>query len=269
MDINRFKKIIEYSMANRGQMDSKIRDFYASAQMDGDREVLNLIQVARPLFEKKGYLIVEIPFADDEIGAICYKGDSLGYTFFNTSLPKVNVNFALCHEIYHIFYQEKEFKQKVELLNEHYYEYEGEFAANLFAGMLLMPKNSFSMMYYKFKNELKNGEDNISVLAKLMNYFEVPYMAALVRCYELELLDSGKVLEDLIKVDGEKVKSVFEELWLDENILCASKKDDYDRFETLVRVIGKQNIKEGYVNEVTVDKVVQNMRVLYEKIKGE
>lgn len=269
MNINRFKQIMEYSSVNKTYIESKIKDFYACAQMDSEKDVLNLMQIARPLFEKKGYIIVQIPFTDKEIGALCYKGDAVGYTFLNTSLPKVNVNFALCHEIYHVFYQETEFKQKVELLSECYYEYEEEFAANLFAGMLLMPEQSYKSMYNKFQNEAKEEESNRSVLAKLMNYFEVPYMAALIRCYELKLLDSGKNLEELIKLSNDDMRDEFKRLWLDEGILKASKKDDYDNFEALVRWVGKEYQTEEYVNERTVNKAIQNMRVLYDKIKGE
>lgn len=63
---------------------------------------------------------MEIPFADKEIGALCYKGDALGYIVLNTSLPKVNVNFAICHELYHVFYQESEISSKAEFANNYY-----------------------------------------------------------------------------------------------------------------------------------------------------
>ncbi len=268
MNINRFKQIIEYSSINKKYMKYKIEDFYVCAEMGNNREFLNLIQIVRPLFEKKNYIIIELPFADKEIGALCYKKDFMGYVFLNTSLPKINTKFALCHEIYHVFYQETEFKQKVELLNEHYYEYEEEFAANLFASMLLMPEQNYKLMYNKFQNESKEGESSLSILVKLMSYFEVPYMAVLIRCYELGLLDSGKVLEELINIDTESIKSEFKRLWLDESILKSTKKDDYNKFEMLVKLIGEDYAGE-YIDEKSVNKAIQNMRLLYDKIKGE
>ncbi len=268
MDIIRLKQILRFSSENRVLMESKIKDFFSLARMEGDRDVLNLMQIARPLFWTKYYYILEIPLRDKEIGALCYKGDAIGYTFLNTSLPKVNVNFALCHEIYHIFYQETEFKQKVEFLNEHYYEYEDEFAANLFAGMLLMPELSFRRMFDKFLAETEDKNEILPVLVRLMSYFEVPYMAALIRCYELNLLKCGDTLEGLLQVNNESIRKEFERLWLDESILEASKKDDYAKLEYLVREVGK-SYQDEFINERTVQKALQNMRILYEQIKGE
>lgn len=269
MDIRRFKKIIQYSRENKQYIESKVKDFYERSNMSSDKELLNLMQIVRPLFSEKNYLIIEMPFSDKEIGALCYKGDALGYMVLNTSLPKVNVNFALCHEIYHIFYQEKTYRQKVELVNEHYYEWEEEFAANLFAGMLLMPESSYRFMFRKFETENAEIEDSLTVIVKLMSYFEVPYMAALVRCYELDLLEAGEVLEKLISVDNEMIRSKFAELWLDDSILNATKKDDYVRLEDFVREFGNKFIEEDYLNERSLKKVLQNMQVLYDAIKGE
>lgn len=155
-------------------MEEKIFDFYRDVGMDMNNTICNFLQLVRPLFLANNYLILEIPFKDQEIGALCYKGDLMGYTFLNTSLPKVNVNFALCHEVYHVFCQESGFEHKVELyMNEQYYEHEEELAANLFTDMVLMPEHNFKFMFKKFENEEKVDDSIITVLAKLMNYFEV------------------------------------------------------------------------------------------------
>ena len=116
MDINRLKRVIEFSKKNRDMIEVQIKELFAFARMDGGQNVLNLAQIVRPLFLNKGFLLVEIPLRDKEIGAFSYKGDAIGYTILNTSLPKVNVNFALCHELYHVLFRKTEFKQKVELL---------------------------------------------------------------------------------------------------------------------------------------------------------
>ena len=267
MDIVRFKKILEYSECNKRVISEKIQDFYERIGVGESKELRNVLQLARPLFQKQGYIIVEVPFKDEEIGAVCYNGDGLGYALVNSSCPEVNVNFALCHEIYHLLYQEESFKKLVELyMNEHYYEHEEELAANLFAGMLLMPEESFCFMFHKFAREEKAP---ISVLALLMSYFEVPYMAALVRCYELKLLESGEVLSRLMHVSREDIQSEFTKLWLDERILEATKKDDYHRLERFVRYTGLMYQEEGYLNNAALDKAIGNMRKIYGKIKGE
>lgn len=267
MNIERFRKIIAYSDANRNDMESKVKNFYSFVGMNSDKEVLNIMQIARTSFEKKGYLVLEIPFADDEIGALCYKGDALGYIVLNTSLPKVNINFAVCHELYHVFYQKSEFKTKVEFANNHYYEHEEEAAANLFAGMLLMPETSFRFMYAKFKDESENDEKD--TIIRLMNYYQAPYMAVLIRCYELGLPDSDSISGELLNADQNSVKERFIDLWLDDSILYATKKDDYTHIETVVERLGNECVRDSYLNKRTLEKVLQNMRTFYRDIRGE
>lgn len=266
MNIERFRKIIEYSYTNRKEMESKIKEFYSFAGMSSDKEVLNIMQIARPSFREKGYFVLELPFADDEIGALCYKGDALGYIVLNTSLPKVNINFAICHELFHVFFQKSEFRTKVEFANNHYYEHEEESAANLFAGMLLMPEASFRFMYAKFKEESENDEKD--TIIRMMNYYQAPYMAVLVRCYELELMGDS-IAEELLNIGQEDIRRRFNELWLDDSILDATKKDDYIHMENVVKSYGDEYIRDSYLNKRTLEKVLQNMRTLYSDIREE
>lgn len=267
MNINRLRRIIEYSDLYRAEIEAKVKKFYSSVGMNSDSEMLNVLQISRTSFREKGYLVFEMPFADQEIGALCYNGDALGYIVINTTLPKVNVNFAICHEIYHVYFQENEFKHKVEFANDHYYEYDEEFAANLFAGMLLMPETSFRVMYHKFKTEADG--DELETIIQLMNYYEVPYMAALIRCYELGLPQTASISDELLKVDRDTIREKFVKLWLDYSILESTKKDDYPNLEMLIQWFGTEYIKDSYLNERTLHKVLRNMRALYSEIKGE
>jgi Zn-dependent peptidase ImmA (M78 family) len=266
MNIERLRKIINYSTANREDIETKVNKFYSFTGIRSDQDVLNIFQIVRSAFQKKRFLVLELPFADDEIGALCYKGDALGYILINTSLPKVNTNFAICHEVYHVFYQEREFKSKVEFANDHYFEHEEEFAANLFAGMLLMPETSFRQMYGLFKMESEGNEQDTMI--RLMNYYQAPYMAVLIRCYELELPESNSIAE-LLNVDRTFIRNRFIELWLDDAILCASKKDDFPQMEALVERFGKEYIQDSYLNERTLKKVMKNIQTLYSEIKGD
>ena len=266
MNIERLRKIIRYSSANRQEMDEKIRDFYSFAGMTSNKELLNIMQIARSAFEKKKYFVFEIPFADKEIGALSYQGDSIGYIVLNTSLPKVNGNFAICHELYHVLYQKSRCKTKVEFVSDQYYEHEEEFAANLFASMLLMPESSFRSMYSKFKEESCGNEKD--TIIRLMNYYQVPYMAVLIRCCELELPGMDSVSEDLSDMDRENIRRRFVELWLDDSILDSTKKDDYMHMKALVEHFGEIYIRESYLNERTLRKVLQNMQLLYEEMRG-
>lgn len=267
MKIDRLRTIIAYSDKNREEIDSMVRRFCSFAGIEYDSDLLNILQIVRSSFQKKGYLVFELPFADDEIGALCYKGDGLGYVVLNTSLPRVNVNFAIAHEIYHVFYGSDEFVSKVEFADDHYYEHEEEYAANLFAGMLLMPEVSFRRMFSKFKEE-SNGDVSETII-RLMSYYQVPYMAVLIRSLELELIAGNEMQEEIFNIDRDQIKQKLNDLWLDESIMEPSKKDDYVHVEAVVARFGKEFAEDGFINERTVNKALKNMRELYSKIKGE
>lgn len=267
MNVERLRKIIAYSDKNREEIYSMVKRFCSFAGIEYDSGLLNILQIVRSAFQKKGFFVFEMPFADDEIGALCYRGDGLGYVVVNTSLPRVNVNFAMAHEIYHVFFGESEFVSKVEFADDHYYEYEEEYAANLFAGMLLMPEVGFRRMYSKFKEESCGNE--AETIIQLMSYYQVPYMAVLLRCLELELIAGNAVSEQLFNVDRVQIRKKLADLWLDESIMDASNRDDYSHIEIIVERLGRDYIGDGYINKRTLEKVLHNMRELYRKIKGE
>lgn len=267
MKIDRLRTIIAYSDKNREEIDSMVRRFCSFAGIEYDSDLLNILQIVRSSFQKKGYLVFELPFADDEIGALCYKGDGPGYVVLNTSLPRVNVNFAIAHEIYHVFYGSDEFVSKVEFADDHYYEHEEEYAANLFAGMLLMPEVSFRRMFSTFKEE-SNGDVSETII-RLMSYYQVPYMAILIRSLELELIARNEMQEEIFNINRDQIKQKLNELWLDESVMEPSRKDDYVHVEAVVARFGKEFAGDGFINERTVNKVLKNMGELYSKIKGE
>lgn len=266
MNIERLRKIIAYSEKNSEEINSMVKRFASFAGVEYDGDLLNILQIVRSSFQKKGYFIFEIPFADDEIGALCYRDDCFGYVVVNTSLPRVNVNFALAHEIYHVFFGENESISKVEFADDHYYEHEEEYAANLFAGMLLMPEVSFRRMYAKFRSESCNSVPD--TIIQLVAYYQVPYMAALIRCLELDLINKSLVTDQIFNISRNQIKQRLTELWLDESIMDSSKRDDYSHIEEIVRKLGKEYIDKNYINEATLKKVIKNMRELYANVKG-
>ena len=267
MNIERLRTIIAYSEKLRSEINSNVKEFCAFAGIEYDNDLLNILQIVRSSFLRKGFLVLEIPFADEEIGALCYKGDGLGYVVINTSLPRVNENFALAHEIYHVFFQKNEFVSKVEFSDDHYYEHEEEYAANLFAGILLMPEISFRRMYLNFREQSEGNE--IDTIIRLMAYYQAPYMAVLIRCLELDVITGGADLDTLLGVDRTCIRQKLEELWLDESIMDASDKNDYYHVERVVERFGREYIADGYINERTLEKVLLNMQKLYQQIKGE
>lgn len=267
MNVERLRKIIAYSNKNHEEIYSKVKLFCAFTEIEYDSDLLNILQIVRSSFEKKGFFVFEMPFADDEIGAMCYRGDGLGYVVVNTSLPRVNVNFAIAHEVYHVFFGESEFVSKVEFADDHYYEHEEEYAANLFAGMLIMPEVSFRRMYAKFKDESRG--DEVDTIIRLMSYYQAPYMSVLIRCLELRLITENTLPDSLFNVDRVHVQKKLSELWLDESVMEASNRDDYSHIEKIVEKMGREYMGEKYINERTLKKVLHNMRELYRNIRRE
>lgn len=266
MDINRFKKIVEYSEANHDDIEYKIKRFCSVMNIKSDSDVRDILLLVREVFMRRGFIVFEMPFSDGEIGALCYKGDCLSYVVINSTLPKVNSNFAVAHEIYHVFFQESEFKSKIEFANDYYYESEDEFSANVFAGSLLMPENSFRGMFEKFKSESQGLFDTI---CKLMNYYQTPYMATLIRCCELRLIEMKDMSSELMFADKESVANKFSELWLDERILEPSYRDDFPNVERLVKQMGEEFVKGEYINQRTLDMVLNNIKTLSSQIRGD
>ncbi len=269
MKFDKFQVIVEYNRKHQDEMASKVRDFYFQMGMNYEKDLLNIMMLVRPLFNKKKYLVIEMPFKDKEIGALCYKGDNFGYTLINSSVTKVNANFALAHEIFHVFYQAKLPGKQIELyINEHYLEEPEEKSANLFAGILLMPTPSFVEMYKKFHYENMDEDTYVTVFCKLMSYFEVPYMAAVIRAYELNLLPSADVLKELLAATAEDIEKEFSRLWLNENILHPTGRDDSVRLEELLRNVGKRYVEEEILSEYVIEKVLENVKSICGEIRG-
>ena len=107
MKFEKFQSIVKFNCKQQEYIADKVRDFYFKMGVNYEKDLLNIMMIVRPVFRKKDYIVLEMPFKDEEIGAICYKRDSIGYMILNSALSKVNENFALAHEIFHVFYQDK------------------------------------------------------------------------------------------------------------------------------------------------------------------
>jgi len=269
VDFKKFQRIISNNKKNRDSINEKLKKFYSEANMENEDELLDIMQIARSVINKKGYLIAEIPFKDTEIGAICYRGNGSKYVLLNSTLPRVNVNFALCHELYHILYQEQPFNEPVELyINENYFDHDEEILANHFAGALLMPELKFIKMYNKFEQEYEGDKSEIQTIVKLMNYFSAPYMAVLIRCYELDLLKDGVRLKILLSITHKQIYDEFDKLWLNKELLKGSRNDDFEKLLALVNEKGEYLVSRELMDKSDLARIGKNMRDLYKEIRG-
>lgn len=272
MNAERLRKIISHNHKNRAETDSLVRRFCSLAGITYESDLLNILQIVRSALQIKGFYVFEMPFADEEIGAVSYRGDGAGYIVVNTSLPRVNVNFALSHEVYHVLFGNMAVAAQVAFADDAWHENEEEYRASQFAGTLLMPEVSFRRMYAHFRyahNGNESQDDVFSALAQLVSYYQVPYMAVLIRCLELDLLPCDAITEELLSPKREAVRQKLTDLWLDETIMDASLRDDYPRMESLVERLGKEYSRDGYINDRTVSKALRCMRELSSRIKRE
>ena len=83
MNIERLRKIIQYSKENRQETNSMIKIFRFFSGIEYDNSLLDILQIACSSFRKKGFFVFQMPFADDEIGALSYRGDGIGYVVIN------------------------------------------------------------------------------------------------------------------------------------------------------------------------------------------
>ena len=268
MDFERFKNIVQYNIEHQSEMKEKVQDFRETVGITQERNLPNLLLFARPMLDKENYIVLEMPFCDEEIGAISCRKRKGGYILLNSSLPRTNVNFALAHELYHVLYQKKVYGRKVEqYISDQYSDYEEEHEANLFAGMLMMPSLAFQYVMTRFLMEQTEEDTEITLFAKLMSYFEVPYMAVLIRCYELKLLSDNNVLERLLNVDKRMLEEEFARLWLNEELLRPTFRNEYGKFRNLVVEKGIDNVKRGLMSEQTTNKIVKKMDSIYQTIR--
>ena len=79
MNIERLRKIIQYSKENRQETNSMIKIFCFFRGIEYDNSLLDILQIARSSFRKKGFLVFQMP----EIGALSYRGDGIGYVVIN------------------------------------------------------------------------------------------------------------------------------------------------------------------------------------------
>ena len=146
-----------------------------------------------------------------------------------------------------------------------YFENDSEEIANLFAGNLLMPKDSFSKLFKKFA-ALCNG-DEIDIIVSLMNYFKAPFMAVFIRCYELRLYTESTINPDYLNIEQKLIEKKFEELWFNSEILRPSNIDDSERLKKLVYDYGTEYVQNEYIKQKTLTEVMKNLDLLLEKIK--
>ena len=251
MTTERLRAILNYSKSHSKDIRADIANFCNQIEVSNLDGIRDILQIVRPYLLQRKYLTIQLPLHDNEIGAF--------------GMPVLNTNFALCHELYHIFFPADEALNKARI-DLDYYSNENEMRANEFAGNLLMPEIEFKQMFSKLKAIHENkSKTELKIIVSLMNYFKAPFMAVYIRCYEIGLLSSTPQYLD---IEPETIKNEFEELWLDTTDLHALKIDNSEYLIKHVEDKGREYLEKEYINERTLKKALENIKILISKVKA-
>lgn len=264
-----FKTAVHFEKEYQQKATERLVTYYYATYAILQREYRNPIAMLRSFLQNEHRLLFELPLATKEIDALCLRGDGVEYTLLNSSQPKVHTTYTLCRAFfYFLTTADKAVHARVKPFYSihNYTNYDNLYAAT-FANLFLLPEPFLREKFYQFYAEQKKEDTTLSVLAKLMNYYEVPYAALLTRCYSLGLLDQKETREELLQVDMSRLQAEFHRLWLDESLLQPTLKDEYFHLEELVKSTGNACIEEEYLKQQTLNTVLSNMRTLYSKIR--
>lgn len=280
IDKNKFLSIVK---ANRLREKEKtfqdcVSQFYMELGVSYGYQLAEVSQGVSLLFREKNFRIIELPLKDQELSAFYYNGDKCKkYIILNSSLSRINNNFALLHEAYHVLFRKKTSRQEAETYVLQYDLDDEEACANTFAGVILMPEEIFKILFDKMKGNLKSKmlSDNkcleFYVIVQLMSYFKTTYMSVLIRCCELDLIaiEDNERIERLIDIGSEEyLLEACKTLGLDDNFLRATDRNDYLHFEENIRMRLDKAIEQGFLEEQDVDSVTQQLRSCYKNLVG-
>ena len=263
MKIEKFKGIIYFNHTHQALLQESLRNFLSFNQIPADS--IDVKKVLRELCARQHIWLLEIPIQDKEIGAVYYISSGQKYILLNSAMPQVNINFAVAHELYNIFYPLKpESTQGDIFVVDSYVDNPNEKMANGFAGMLLMPQRTVESAFHYFREIYQKPQE---LVIRLMEYFSVPYMAILIRLVELDLLKSP-VPEEYIDVTEPEIREVFLKYSLNETLLNPSGRNDLKPLLLQVHAEGKALIADGLLSEYQLNQSMERIRTIAQKIGG-
>lgn len=269
ISIDDFKTAVEHERTHAESMLKRLFTYAYGIRAIQQKEYRNPVQMLRSSLQSEQRLLLELPLASNEIDALCLRSNGLEYTLLNSVQPKNHANYALCCAYF--YYMTSAGTPSAASIkpfySRHCYSRPDNLDAATFTNLFLLPEPSLREMFYHFQTMQCSGDSTLTILTKLMNYYEVPYPALLIRCYALGLLDSGETLKELLQVTSAQIQAEFHRLWLDESLLKPTLRDDYARLEQLVKNTGEAYVQEEYLKPRTLSIVLSNMKSIYLNIR--
>ncbi|MDR7000091.1 ImmA/IrrE family metallo-endopeptidase [Neobacillus niacini] len=210
------------------------------------KHVLNII--------KREATLIQSPFPDEDFCAfVCKKKDHL-FVYINSQIPEEKQHFAAAHELYHIWF-DQEYLHNPEMLKSDILDDETadtrELRANLFAAMLLVPKNVLEQELL-FLGISKNNVSSMQAV-ELADTFQVPYKTMVRRLYEIDFIE----------------KPLMNKLWLEKNVPLIRKKLQLEPQNPVNPIIHYEGLVEKaldlYQDKHISPKKLQNLLALIHK----
>lgn len=261
MEFSRFKDII---IRNRDYVDcvkEALKNFHDRVRWDG-----NIPKIMKEIGDELGVLIVDIPMNDSDFGAVFLDTGYSKYLLLNSNQPRNKMYFSFCHDIYHILNGSPDYiNEKREVhFNQDYTSNDNESKANLFAANLLMPEIEFKKMYALYKADDECIE---RIVVKLMNYFSSPFVAVLIRLYELGILDKIDHIKVVLEYGNSEIEKLFDSLWIDKDILKPTFKDEMPFVLEMLKKVGTDLVKKQLLSEHNYTKIIENIIKIYSEIR--
>lgn len=283
MDKEKLYKILEFNKSHSKEISTAKNIFYDSIGRQNPVVISDMQTLAQLIFDNKGYKFLRIPMKSKEIGAFQLRFNNSNYLVLNTSKSLANNNFAIAHELYHVLVQNNSTGNTADLYLNNYDEIEEEQMANAFAGAVIMPtedvKSVVGLLEKKrvpIEEEQKHPyiHELITVFA-LMSYYQTTYMSVVIRCYELDIFDTGDSLLMNILLQNnseEKQKELFRNMPMrkgDVSIMEPTGEDDFEKLFDEAKKIGEKNVARGLITLEDLEYRLEGLRNAYLYVREE
>ena len=283
MDKEKLYKILEFNKSHSKEISTAKNIFYDSIGRQNPVVISDMQTLAQLIFDNRGFKFLRIPMKSKEIGAFQLRFNSSNYLVLNTSKSLANNNFAIAHELYHVLVQDNSTENTADLYLNNYDEIEEEQMANAFAGAVIMPtedvKSVVGLLEKKrvpIEEEQKHPyiHELITVFA-LMSYYQTTYMSVVIRCYELDIFDTGdSLLMDILLQNNseEKQKELFRNMPMrkgDVSIMEPTGEDDFEKLFDEAKKIGEKNVARGLITLEDLEYRLEGLRNAYLYVREE
>ena len=283
MDKEKLYKILEFNKSHSKEISTAKNTFYDSIGRQNPVVISDMQTLAQLIFDNRGYKFLRIPMKSKEIGAFQLRFNNSNYLVLNTSKSLANNNFAIAHELYHVLVQDNPTENTADLYLNNYDEIEEEQMANAFAGAVIMPtedvKSVVGLLEKKrvpIEEEQKHPyiHELITVFA-LMSYYQTTYMSVVIRCYELDIFDTGdSLLMDILLQNNseEKQKELFKNIPMrkgDVSIMEPTGEDDFEKLFDEAKKIGEKNVARGLITLEDLEYRLEGLRNAYLYVREE